>query len=149
MPFGFVVFLQHTIAHILLLHITLSTLHHHPALHLSLLHLFLFLTIFYCFNESLIAARKTVAPVVLPQKDVAESSEDDDVSQELVLEELVGLEDLQELVEDLLDEQEQDEEDEGRFQVFLRLSPIPEYLVKGYDFKMLNKYFLNTPPPNP
>ena len=93
----------------------------------------------------MIAARKTVAPVVLPQKDVAES-EDDKVSQELVLEELVGLEDLQELVEDLLDEQEQDEEDEGRFQVFLRLSPIPEYLVKGYDFKMLNKYSLNTPP---
>ena len=58
--------------------------------------------------------------------------------QELKLEELVGLEDLQEFVEELLDEEEEDQDDD--FQIFLRLSPIPTYLVKGYDFKMLNKY---------
>ena len=54
-----------------------------------------------------------------------------------MLEDLSALEDLQTLVDSFLDEEEyQDEED---FLIFLRLSPIPKYLVKGYDFKMLNK----------
>ena len=46
---------------------------------------------------------------------------------------------LQTLVDLFLDEEEEEEEDDDRFLVFLRLSPQPEYLVKGYDFKMLNK----------
>ena len=54
-----------------------------------------------------------------------------------MLEDLSALEDLQSLVDSLLDEEENDEE---TFLILLRLSPIPKYLVKGYDFKMLNKY---------
>ncbi len=50
------------------------------------------------------------------------------------------LSELQSLVDLFLDEQEEEEEiDQNRFLVFLRLSPVPEFLVKGYDFKMLNK----------
>ena len=56
---------------------------------------------------------------------------------QLMLEDLSALEDLQSLVDSLLDEEEHGGED---FLIFLRLSPIPKYLVKGYDFKMLNKY---------
>ena len=55
----------------------------------------------------------------------------------LMLEDLAALEDLQSLVENLLEKEEVDSE--GDFLIFLRLSPIPKYLVKGYDFKMLNK----------
>ena len=55
---------------------------------------------------------------------------------QLMLEDLSALEDLQSLVDSLLDEEEHEGED---FLIFLRLSPIPKYLVKGYDFKMLNK----------
>jgi hypothetical protein len=44
---------------------------------------------------------------------------------------------LQTLVDLFLDEEEEKKDDD--FQIFLRLSPVPEYLVKGYDFKMLNK----------
>ena len=54
-----------------------------------------------------------------------------------MLEDLAALEDLQSLVENLLEKEEAD--NEGDFLIFLRLSPIPKYLVKGYDFKMLNK----------
>ncbi len=50
-----------------------------------------------------------------------------------------ALSDLQSLVDLFLD-QEEVEDEEDRFLVFLRLSPVPEYLVKGYDFKMLNKF---------
>ena len=57
--------------------------------------------------------------------------------QPLKLEDLAALEDLQSLVASLLDEEENQEE---TFLILLRLSPIPKYLVKGYDFKMLNKY---------
>jgi hypothetical protein len=42
----------------------------------------------------------------------------------------------------LSDEDETEFEDTKKnegFLVFLRLSPIPEYLVQGYDFKLLNK----------
>ena len=53
-----------------------------------------------------------------------------------MLEDLSALEDLQTLVDSLLDVEENEEDD---FLIFLRLSPIPKYLVKGYDFKMLNK----------
>lgn len=56
------------------------------------------------------------------------------------MEELDGLDDLQSLVDLMLDEEEQQPED---FLIFLRLSPFPQYLVKGYDFKMLNKYVRN------
>ena len=56
---------------------------------------------------------------------------------QLMLEDLAALEDLQSLVENLLEKEEEDVE--GDFLIFLRLSPIPKYLVKGYDFKMLNK----------
>ena len=56
---------------------------------------------------------------------------------QLMLEDLSALEDLQSLVDNLLDKEEHVGED---FLIFLRLSPIPKYLVKGYDFKMLNKY---------
>lgn len=49
-----------------------------------------------------------------------------------------ALEQLSDLVDQLLDEEEEDDAKKG-FQVMLRLSPFPEYLVKGYDFKMLNK----------
>ena len=45
-------------------------------------------------------------------------------------------EELQELVETILSEQSL--EDSG-FLVFLRLAPVPKYLVEGYDFKMLNR----------
>ena len=63
--------------------------------------------------------------------------EEKEGKQQLMLEDLSALEDLQTLVDSFLDEEEyQDEED---FLIFLRLSPIPKYLVKGYDFKMLNK----------
>ena len=55
----------------------------------------------------------------------------------LMLEDLDALEDLQSLVDSLLEKEEVD--NEGDFLIFLRLSPIPKYLVKGYDFKMLNK----------
>ena len=55
---------------------------------------------------------------------------------QLMLEDLSALEDLQTLVDSLLDVEENEEDD---FLIFLRLSPIPKYLVKGYDFKMLNK----------
>ena len=48
-----------------------------------------------------------------------------------------ALEDLRTLVDLFLDEEEEKKEDD--FLIFLRLSPVPEYLVKGYDFKMLNK----------
>ena len=54
-----------------------------------------------------------------------------------MLEDLAALEDLQSLVDNLLDAEENEEEED--FLIFLRLSPIPKYLVKGYDFKMLNK----------
>ena len=47
-----------------------------------------------------------------------------------------ALEDLRTLVDLFLDEEEKNDDD---FLIFLRLSPVPEYLVKGYDFKMLNK----------
>ena len=57
---------------------------------------------------------------------------------QLMLEDLAALEDLQSLVDNLLDAEENEEEED--FLIFLRLSPIPKYLVKGYDFKMLNKY---------
>ena len=56
---------------------------------------------------------------------------------QLILEDLSALEDLQSLVDSLLDEEENEEE---TFLILLRLSPIPKYLVRGYDFKMLNKY---------
>lgn len=46
-----------------------------------------------------------------------------------------GLEDLQNLVEQVLSEKQAEE----GFLVFLRLSAIPQYLVEGYDFKMLNR----------
>ena len=49
-----------------------------------------------------------------------------------------ALDDLQNLVDLFLDEEESKKEEEG-FLVFLRLSPIPKYLVEGYDFKMLNR----------
>lgn len=45
------------------------------------------------------------------------------------------LEDLQSLVDQVLSEKQ---EEEG-FLVFVRLSPVPEFLVEGYDFKMLNR----------
>ena len=48
------------------------------------------------------------------------------------------LEALEELVDDFLDGR--DDNKKGAFLVALRLSPHPESLVKGYDFKMLNKY---------
>ena len=48
-----------------------------------------------------------------------------------------ALEDLRTLVDLFLDEEEEKKDDD--FLIFLRLSPVPEYLVKGYDFKMLNK----------
>ena len=54
-----------------------------------------------------------------------------------MLEDLSALEDLQSLVASVLDEEENEEES---FLILLRLSPIPKYLVKGYDFKLLNKY---------
>ena len=54
-----------------------------------------------------------------------------------MLEDLDALEDLQSLVDSLLEKEEVD--NEGDFLIFLRLSPIPKYLVKGYDFKMLNR----------
>ena len=44
-------------------------------------------------------------------------------------------EELQELVDEILSEQSLEE----GFLVFLRLSPVPKYLVEGYDFKMLNR----------
>ena len=47
-----------------------------------------------------------------------------------------ALADLRSLVDLFLDEEEKKDDD---FLIFLRLSPVPEYLVKGYDFKMLNK----------
>lgn len=59
---------------------------------------------------------------------------------QLMLEDLSALEDLKSLVDSLLDEEENDGEE---FLIFLRLSPIPKYLVKGYDFKMLNKYIIS------
>ena len=49
-----------------------------------------------------------------------------------------ALEELQTLVDQFLDEEEEADSDDD-FLIFLRLSPVPEYLVKGYDFKMLNK----------
>ena len=48
------------------------------------------------------------------------------------------LEELQSLVDQVLNEQK---EDEG-FLIFLRLASVPQYLVEGYDFKMLNRYEL-------
>ena len=48
-----------------------------------------------------------------------------------------ALDDLRTLVDLFLDEEEEKKDDD--FLIFLRLSPVPEYLVKGYDFKMLNK----------
>ena len=48
-----------------------------------------------------------------------------------------ALEDLRTLVDLFLDVEEEKKDDD--FLIFLRLSPVPEYLVKGYDFKMLNK----------
>ena len=47
-----------------------------------------------------------------------------------------ALADLRSLVDLFLDEEEKKDDD---FLIFLRLSPVPEFLVKGYDFKMLNK----------
>jgi len=47
------------------------------------------------------------------------------------------LDELQTAVDAMLLE---DEEEEPDFLLILRLSPVPEYLVKGYDFEMLNKY---------
>ena len=46
------------------------------------------------------------------------------------------LDDLQSLVDQVLSEKQAEE----GFLIFLRLSPIPQYLVEGYDFKMLNRY---------
>ena len=45
------------------------------------------------------------------------------------------LEDLQSLVDQVLSEKQH----EDGFLVFLRLAPVPKYLVEGYDFKMLNR----------
>ena len=60
----------------------------------------------------------------------SEEGEDSDVDES-------ALEDLRTLVDLFLDEEEEKKDDD--FLIFLRLSPVPEYLVKGYDFKMLNK----------
>ena len=46
------------------------------------------------------------------------------------------LDDLQSLVDQVLSEKQAEE----GFIIFLRLSPVPKYLVEGYDFKMLNRY---------
>ena len=45
------------------------------------------------------------------------------------------LEELQALVDQVLNEKT---DDEG-FIIFLRLPTVPQYLVEGYDFKMLNR----------
>lgn len=49
------------------------------------------------------------------------------------------IKELQTLVDLFLDEQEEGEKDESRFIVLLRVAPTPEFLVKGYDFKMLDR----------
>ena len=49
------------------------------------------------------------------------------------------LEQLQTLVDLFLDEEETKEDDDGAFKIFIRLAANPEFLVKGYDFEMLNK----------
>ena len=59
--------------------------------------------------------------------------------EEALLEDEDALEELQTLVDLLLDEEEEESLSENGFQIFLRLSTTPKYLVQGYDFKMLNK----------
>ena len=49
------------------------------------------------------------------------------------------LEQLQTLVDLFLDEEETKEDDDAGFKIFIRLASNPEFLVKGYDFEMLNK----------
>ncbi len=68
--------------------------------------------------------------ILLPQDRFTTTTEKPLVDDEETLDKLVDLVDL------VLD---QEEEQDPKFQVFLRLSPVPESLVKGYDFKMLNK----------
>ena len=62
-----------------------------------------------------------------------------------VVEEMNSLEDL--YLEEVVEEEEVEEgaRDE-HFLVALRLSPEPVHLVKGYEFKMLNKYTLTHSP---
>ena len=68
-----------------------------------------------------------------------EAPRTEEEEEEALLEDEDALEELQTLVDLLLDEEEEESRSENSFQIFLRLSTTPKYLVQGYDFKMLNK----------
>ena len=86
-------------------------------------------SIFFSLNSARLRAQSiNVDSVENPaQEDDDDEDEDDDDN----------IEELQDLVNLFLDEQE--DEKSNKFLVFLRIAPSPESLVKGYDFKMLNK----------
>ena len=89
---------------------------------------------FYSLFVVNILARKSRAR----GRGLKQQTKKDEKETQLMLENLSAFDDLQSLVDSLLLDVEENQEES--FLIFLRLSPIPKYLVKGYDFKMLNKY---------
>jgi len=65
-----------------------------------------------------------------------------DIEDISVTTEVIDYEDRISLEDILFDEEENlvEDSDSDEFFLALRLSPVPEYLVKGYEFKMLNKF---------